>query len=127
MLHTTSHQKKKVVSESTATADDVLDEASASNLSNELLTDADRRDENTDLVDFSAKDVEKNILVADSIELKVRQRKKMNETGKVVLEYQIDANKEKEIAAKAASEKFKSWKRMLLLIIAITVHNIPGR
>lgn len=115
------------MSESTATADDVLDEASASNLSNELLTDADRRDENTDLVDFSAKDVEKNILVADSIELKVRQRKKMNETGKVVLEYQIDANKEKEIAAKAASEKFKSWKRMLLLIIAITVHNIPGR
>ncbi|XP_057310837.1 zinc transporter ZIP11-like [Hydractinia symbiolongicarpus] len=125
MLHTTSHQKKTVMSESTATADDVLDEATASNLSNELLTNADRPDENTDRDDSSTKDVEKNILVADSVELKVRHRKKMNDTGKVVLEYQIDANKEKEIASKAASEKYKSWKRMLLLIIAITVHNIP--
>ena len=61
--------------------------------------------------------------VTDTVELKVRKRKK--ESSKVVLEYKIENKDEKEKQRRA--EKYKSWKRMILLIVAITVHNIPGK
>ena len=61
--------------------------------------------------------------VTDTVELKIRKRKK--ESSKVVLEYKIENKDEKEKQRRA--EKYKSWKRMILLIVAITVHNIPGK
>ena len=68
-----------------------------------------------------------DISVSDYVGLKVKHRRKgscTSQTSQLVVEYSIESDKkEKEEARKA--QKFKSWKRMLLLIIAITVHNIP--
>jgi len=51
----------------------------------------------------------------------------MSEKPEMVLEYQIESKEQKEAQEKVERKaKFDSWKRMLLLIIAITVHNIPG-
>ena len=69
-----------------------------------------------------------NVSLTDSIQLKIRNRRNGPEKPEMVLEYQIESKEQKE--AKEATEKkakYESWKRMLLLIIAITVHNIPGR
>lgn len=62
--------------------------------------------------------------LTDSVELKVRNRKQESKEPKMVLEYTIENVKEKDKLRKI--EAYQSWKRMLLLIIAITVHNIPG-
>ena len=70
--------------------------------------------------------------LSDSVGLTIRHRQKENPTpqsSQLIVEYSIGANDEaatkkvQELEAKV--KKFKSWKRMLLLIIAITVHNIP--
>ena len=68
-----------------------------------------------------------DISVTDSIQLKVRNRKNMPDKPEMVLEYQIESKEQKEAhEATERKAKYESWKRMLLLIIAITVHNIPG-
>ena len=67
------------------------------------------------------------VSLTDSIQLKIRNRKNAPEKPEMVLEYQIESKEQRE--GKQAAErkaKYESWKRMLLLIIAITVHNIPG-
>lgn len=65
--------------------------------------------------------------VADSVGVTVRHRGKENpssQSSQLVVEYSIASDKmEKQREEKV--KKYKSWKRMLLLIIAITVHNIP--
>ena len=33
----------------------------------------------------------------------------------------------REVEHQKKTEKYHSWKRMILLIVAITVHNIPGK
>ena len=38
----------------------------------------------------------------------------------------ISLNSKKDIEEQKSAEQQTSWKRILLLIIAITVHNIPG-
>lgn len=70
-----------------------------------------------------------NVSLTDNVELKVKHRRKggdeKEQTSQLLtVEYSIESDKKKEEQAQRA-EKFKRWKRMLLLIIAITVHNIP--
>lgn len=69
-----------------------------------------------------------NVSVTDSVHLKIRNRKAGPEKPEMVLEYQIQSKEQKELKQAAEKKaKYESWKRMLLLIIAITVHNIPGK
>lgn len=67
------------------------------------------------------------VSLTDSIQLKVRNRKKnANDAPEMVLEYQIETEEQKKAReTKERKDQYDSWKRMLLLIIAITVHNIP--
>lgn len=68
-----------------------------------------------------------NVSLTDSVHLKIRNRKAGPDKPEMVLEYQIESKEQKEVKAAAEKKaKYESWKRMLLLIIAITVHNIPG-
>jgi len=66
------------------------------------------------------------VSLTDSIQLKIRNRKNAPDKPEMVLEYQIESREEKKaIEAAERKARYESWKRMLLLIIAITVHNIP--
>ena len=71
-------------------------------------------DDSTNVTEDEIKVQEKNMigeLVTGNVELKVVDLK---------TESTEDTEHQKKI------EKYHSWKRMILLIIAITVHNIPG-
>ena len=71
-------------------------------------------DDSTNVTEDELKVQDKNMngeLATENVELKVVDLK---------TESAEDAEHQKKI------EKYHSWKRMILLIIAITVHNIPG-
>ena len=68
------------------------------------------------------------VSISDSVQMNVKKRRTKDGPSTVTLQYQIDS--EDEVRKKQLEievQKYKSWKRMLLLIIAITVHNIPGK
>ena len=65
-------------------------------------------------------------VTADQIKV---QEKNMNdgETGNAKLkEVDLKVESTEDTEHQKKKEKYHSWKRMILLIIAITVHNIPG-
>jgi len=106
----TSHKVKKIDDETHVTESEIL-------RATEVQVDLER----VSLREESMADGDD--VLTDSVELKVRNRKQESKEPKMVLEYTIENVKEKDKLRKI--EAYQSWKRMLLLIIAITVHNIP--
>lgn len=60
-------------------------------------------------------------------QIKVQEKNMNGETGNAELkEVDLKVESTEDAEHQKKKEKYHSWKRMILLIIAITVHNIPG-
>ncbi|XP_065659559.1 zinc transporter ZIP11 isoform X2 [Hydra vulgaris] len=72
-------------------------------------------------------DGDQNLVLKDSVKLRFRNIKdsKSQHQPQVVLEYKIERKNKLDEEREKAEAKFKSWTRILLLCIAITIHNIP--
>ena len=110
-MHTTSHQQN-------------TSSAAMGSLNVEIIKPTNDIERNSMLIEA---DVETPTeVVSDEVETTIRNRKNVTDKSspQVVLQYQIEKGKNNDGEKK--EQDYKSWKRILLLIIAITVHNIPG-
>ena len=129
LQHKEKKHKEEYSVDYSETADEMLERSSP--LASEIMTSNNDLEKNSQIVDETSYENGNNadtdsVVVTDAIELTVRNRKKEKISSHVLLEYQIESKDKEKEALEKKVEKYKSWKRMLLLIVAITVHNIPG-